>query len=266
LVITNGCSFSSGTHTWTACVESHYRGQNPRCEFLHLAVPSQGNELIQKKTLRAVQQAQSRFNPEEIAVFVMWTTHDRKAYYLPETSTARLTDLWSLNSEHRWRQQFADLDNRIVPGRSGTGVVELGSGPGWYHMHGSTMNSDIISKIYYTLVHDLELGVHTTLENQLFLELFLDQAGVQYQPMMISSGIYQDMFELRDHNLVEHLWASISWTKYITEGQSDFLRAQPDSARYFYNDHEQPNSWGNQLWFEPVLLPRISRASSSAMI
>jgi len=258
LIITSGCSFSAGTHTWTRLVEQHYLGLNPGCEFLHLGVSSQGNELIQKKTLRAVQQALLTRPAGDLAVFVMWTTHDRKAYYLPQSSTERLVDLWSLNTEHTWQQQFADLDNHIVPGRPGTGVSALGSGPGWYHMHGSTMNSDIISKTYYAMIHDLPLGVHTTLENMLLLSLFLRQHRVFFQQMTIRSEIYQDMAQLQHHNLVEHLWTAMDWQDFITEGQEDFLRSQPDSRRYFFNDKFHPNHLGNRVWFDQVLLPRIA--------
>lgn len=260
LIITAGCSFSAGGHTWVCDLESYYLSRNPSCEFLHLAVPSQSNELIQKKATRAVLSALDRFKPEDIALFVMWSTHDRRAFYLPDSSTDRLVDLWTLNiKEHTWRQQFADLDNKILA-RDGqkTGVAELGSGAGWYHMHGSTMNSDIISKTYYDHVHSLELGVHVTLENMLILDLLVSRLGIFSCSMLIMTSVYDSIVQHRQHNLCEHLYSAVDWTKFDLQGEYDYLRSQLNSAQYFTPDGLHPNRRGHSLWFQQQLLPRLA--------
>jgi hypothetical protein len=243
LVITSGCSFSENTDTWVCDLERHYRSLNPDCEFQHLAVSSQGNELIQKKATRAVVAAVSRFRPEEIAVFIMWSTHDRRAFYLPEHTRETI--------------HCQVVDSNPVPPQYTDFAGQSQSGAGWYHTHGSTWGQNPVADFYYSHMHSLELGVHVTLENMLILALLVRQTGIVCHQMMIMTQIYQQIITHSQHDLCEHLWSALDWSSVDTVGELDWLRAQPSSDQYFRGDGVHPNSVGHELWFQQRLLPGL---------
>jgi hypothetical protein len=244
LIITSGCSFSENTDTWVCELERYYRAVNPACEFQHLAVASQGNELIQKKATWAVLSALNRYRPEDIALFVMWSTHDRRAFYLPEY-TRDLMRIPVFNNKPI-PPQFTDLSGLEQPGS------------GWVHCHSSTTGENPVSDFYYSHIHSLELGVHVTLENMLTLNLLLNQKGVWSRQMMIMSRVYDHIITHSQHNLCEHLCAAMDWSSVDLVGELDWLRGQPHSDQYFRADGQHPNRRGHELWFQQRLLPRIS--------
>jgi hypothetical protein len=246
LIITSGCSFSSveGGDTWVCDLERYYRAVNPSCEFQHLAVASQGNELVQKKATRAVLSAVSRYRPEEVALFVMWSTHDRRAFYLPE-HTRDLVRI-PVFDNNPIPPQFTDL----------SGVVQSGSG--WVHVHGSTRGQNPVADFYYSHMHSLELGVHVTLENMLIVALLVRQTGIACCSMMIMTQIYHSILEQRASNLSGHLYSAMDWSSVDLVGELDYLRSQPDPDQYFMGDGWHPNRQGHSLWFQQRLLPRIS--------
>ncbi len=244
LIITSGCSFSVEEDTWVCDLERYYRAVNPLCEFQHLAVPSQGNELTQKKATWAVLSALSRYKPEDIAVFVMWSTHDRRAFYLPEHTRA------TIDSEV--------VDSKPVPLQYTDFAGQSQSGSGWYHCHGSTWGRNPVSDFYYSQIHSLELGVHVTLENMLTLNLLLNQKGVWSRQMMIMSRVYDHIITHSQHNLCEHLCSAIDWSGFDLMGELDWLRGLPDSDQYFRADGWHPNRRGHGLWFQQRLLPTLA--------
>jgi hypothetical protein len=243
LIITAGCSFSEGSDTWVCELESYYKTVNPSCEFQHLAVASQGNELIQKKAVKAVLSALTRFQPEEVALFVMWSTHDRRGFYLP-ADTRDLIRTAVIGSQPIPRQ-FTDLSGRALPGA------------GWYHCHGSTAGENPVSDFYYTHIHSIELGVHVTLENMLLLDLVVSKLGVFSCSMLIMSSVYDLISGQRAGDLTGHLYSAMDWTKFDLQGEYDYLRGQPSSEQYFRPDGWHPNRQGHRLWFQQRLVPRI---------
>jgi hypothetical protein len=246
LIITTGCSFSTATgqETWVCDLENYYRTRNPDCEFQHLAVASQGNELIQKKATRAVLSALTRFQPEDVALFVMWTTHDRRGFYLPE-ETRDLIEITVVDG-NPIPQQFTDL----------SGVVQSGSG--WVHVHGSTRGQNPVADFYYSYIHSLELGVHTTLENMLILDLLRQKTGIFCCSMMIMTQVYDYILGQKAGDLCEHLHSAIDWNRFDLQGEYDYLRGQPSSDQYFRSDGWHPNRQGHSLWFQQRLVPRLT--------
>jgi hypothetical protein len=240
LIITSGCSFSVGEDTWVCDLERYYRAVNPSCEFQHLAVPSQGNELIQKKATRALLSALSRYRPEEIALFVMWSTHDRRGFYLPEYTRSQIVET---NTVPR---QFTDLSSTPV------------AGSGWYHAHGSTFGKNPVSDFYYSSIHSLELGVHTTLENMLTLNLLAGLHGIDTWQMMILTTVYEQILELSQSELCGHLYSAIDWRGFDLVGEHDYLRSLESQTGLFQPCQWHPNRRGHGLWFQQRLLPRIT--------
>ena len=79
-IITSGCSFTDikFSDTWPCVLKEKY----PNIDFDFLGLESSGNELIQKRATLAVTEALTQYQPEEILVIVMWSTHDRKTFFL----------------------------------------------------------------------------------------------------------------------------------------------------------------------------------------
>jgi len=244
LIITTGCSFSVEEDTWVCDLERYYRAVNPDCEFQHLAVSSQGNELIQKKATRAVLSAVSRYQPEEVALFVMWSTHDRRAFYLPKHTRATIHS--QVVDSNPVPPQYTDFAGQSQPGS------------GWYHCHGSTRGQNPVADFYYSHMHSLELGVHVTLENMLILALLGRQTGIVCHQMMIMTQIYQQIVTHNQHDLCGHLKSALDWSGFDLVGELDWLRAQPHSDQYFRADGWHPNRRGHGLWFQQRLLPTLT--------
>lgn len=243
-VITAGCSFSAGVDSWPVFLEQHLSRLHPGCEFQHFGVASQGNELIQKKATRALLSALERYRPEEIAVFVMWSTHDRKSLYLPWTTRETMNvSYW----QGAGTKQFTDLQGRVTdPGHAG-----------WYHMHGSRADNNPVTEHYYSMIHHFELGVHTTLENMLTFNLLVEKTGVACWQMLIMSAVYEQIQSQSQSELSGHLYRAIDWTRFDLRGEYDYLQSQASPRRYFQPDGWHPNRPGHGQWLRACLLPRI---------
>ena len=88
-IITSGCSFSDQVtkFTWPHQIESLY-GAN----CIHMGLGSQGNSLIARKALYAVQEIINQgVEPEDILVGIMWSGPDRHDSYFSHLS-AQLPD------------------------------------------------------------------------------------------------------------------------------------------------------------------------------
>lgn len=238
LIITAGCSFSE-SHCWPGAL-ADYIGSD-HCEFQHYAVSGQGNELIQKKVTSAVIRALQRFQPEEIAVFVMWSSVDRRGFHISDLGR----ELIARNSDRRSALQFTDLSGQLV------------EGSGWYHCQISRMDNHI-TKTYYNFLHSTASAVHVTLENILLLNLLLERSRIFNRQMVIMSQIIDDLTEFQTSEIAGHLFASIDWTQFDLIGEYDYLKAQADPGQYFTEDQWHPNARGHELWFEQRLLPWLT--------
>jgi hypothetical protein len=174
----------------------------------------------------------------------MWTTHDRRGFYLPE-ETRDLIEITVVDN-NPIPQQFTDLSGQAL------------SAAGWVHCHGSTAGKNPVSDHYYSYIHSLELGLHTTLENMLLLDLLVRQTGIFCCSMMIMDSVYDLIVQHSQHDLCEHLHSAIDWTKVDLQGEYDYLRSQPSPDQYFRSDGWHPNRQGHSLWFQQRLVPRLT--------
>jgi len=154
-IITSGCSFSdiSNHYTWPLHLSNSY---GISCN--HIALGSQGNGLIARKAVYAVQQAlQQGYKPEEILVGIMWSGPNRHDMYFKNMSSQlENNDYWMNNPTH---------------------VVDNDPG-GWlimnYHWTEKT------SKLYYTYLHDFVHHKILTYEKILWVQNYFDNLGVKY--------------------------------------------------------------------------------------
>jgi hypothetical protein len=154
-IITSGCSFSdvSNKYSWPCHLTTSY---NIECN--HVGLGSQGNGLIARKAIYAVQQAlQQGYKPEEILVGIMWSGPDRHDIYFEHLNK-------QLNNTDHWRH-------------NPTHVVENDPG-GWLIMNHHW--TEKTNKIYYTYVHDQVNQRVATLEKILWVQNYFDNLGVKY--------------------------------------------------------------------------------------
>lgn len=154
-LITSGCSFSdvANNFTWPLHLEKSY---DISCN--HVGLSSQGNGLIARKAVYAVQQALKQgYKPEEILVGIMWSGPDRHDIYF-ETLSSQLenNDHWRFNPTH---------------------VVENDSG-GWLIMNSHW--TEKTNKIYYNHVHDYVHQRVLTIEKILWVQNYLNSLGIKY--------------------------------------------------------------------------------------
>jgi hypothetical protein len=154
-IITSGCSFSDvcNGHAWPLHLSESYNISNN-----HTGLGSQGNGLIARKAVHAVQQAlRHGYKPEEILVGVMWSGHDRHDVYFEELSSQlENTDYWTINPTH-----IVDND----PG-------------GWLIMNHYW--TEKTNKIYYTHLYDTVHQRVLTFEKILWIQNYFDNLGVKY--------------------------------------------------------------------------------------
>ena len=154
-IITSGCSFTD--------VRNHYNWPLHLSESFgitgnHVGLGSQGNGLIARKAVYAVQQAlQQGYEPEEILVGIMWSGRDRHDIYFENLSHQLTnTDYWINNPTH---------------------VVDNDPG-GWLIMNHHW--TEKTNKIYYTHLHDHVNQRVLTLEKILWLQNYFDNLGIKY--------------------------------------------------------------------------------------
>ena len=154
-LITSGCSFSEtlNGYTWPL-----HLGNSFNIDCNHVGLGSQGNGLISRKAIYAVQSAlNSGFKPEEILVCIMWSGYDRHDIYFKDASR-------QLENNDHWMENpttFVDND----PG-------------GWVILNHHW--TEKTSKIYYAHMHDFVHQRVLSYEKILLTQYYLDNLGIPY--------------------------------------------------------------------------------------
>ena len=242
-IITSGCSFSDVVNqfSWPCHLTTSY---NIECN--HVGLGSQGNGLIARKAVYAVQQAlQQGYKPEEILVGIMWSGPDRHDIYFENLSSQlENTDNWRHNPTH---------------------VVENDPG-GWLIMnHHWTENRN---KIYYTHLHDHVNQRVLTLEKILWVQNYLDNLGIKY----FMTDFMTDGFSLRQqsnpnitwlNNLVDktkwlpvesmHTWCYKHWT----DDHFPILDVTLNDGQQIQVRDYHPQSYMHTQFVKEIVLPFI---------
>lgn len=270
-IITCGCSFSDSKpdpygqkYTWPHQLEAQLKSQyGDTIEFEHLGIPSQGQELIQKKTTLALTESLKKYKAEEIAVVVMWSGTERKSFYVDNPYLIKnIVKEWD-TSKQFWHVQFADLKNNFDNIKQ-TGL-EKGSnyfyndGAGWYICAFGLDTNPLTTGYFSANVTDIA-AVHLSIENIIFLQNFCRLHNVKLYNQFYRTYVYQDIEDKKDHQIVGYLFDQFDRSKVITyEGMHEYLRY--DMSNIHPADGKtsgiHPNRKGHEVWTTDVLMPRL---------
>lgn len=242
-IITSGCSFTDvrNNHNWPLHLSESYEIKGN-----HVGLGSQGNGLIARKAVYAVQQAlQQGYRPEEILVGIMWSGADRHDIYFENLSSQlENTDGWIDNPTH---------------------VVNNDSG-GWLIMNHHW--TEKVNKIYYSHIHDSVNQRVLTLEKILWVQNYFDNLGVKY----FMTDFMTDQYMERDNvnpNIVwlqqlvdKSKWLPVKsmheWCyEYWTDDDFALLNITLSDGKQIQIRDFHPNSDMNKKFVKEIVLPFI---------
>lgn len=250
-LITGGCSFSD---TWyrekelqpsdiPACVAEHRMSATWPIQLQqHLNVPhystgkgGQGNGLISRKVMYAVQKALRSYHAEDLLVGIMWSGADRWDMYLDDPPN------------------YGDEKNPAlsVPPQK---FVDADIDPRWTIIN-PHLKTDT-AKTYYEKYHS-EIGHQIyTLENILKTQLFLKNKGIKFF-MTVFSGASIDL-ELLSHPECKWLSNEIDWTTFIPledAGMMEWTLRTIDCDKHplMYGTH--PSVYAHEQFTKEVIIP-----------
>jgi hypothetical protein len=262
-VITSGCSFSAwdNRHSWPYKLSDIM----PHAEFKFLGLCSSGNELIQKKATLALHEALQEYKHNEILVLPMWSGLDRKTFYISnEAEVKRMADVWK-GRNHWWHTQFGDLKNKVEQKVemfvNGTEKVVYNLLGGWYLFHTDLADGTDIGKAFNKTNLDFTYGVHTGLENMIFLQVLCESKGVNIFHQFYMDSVLDSINKELGHQIVDYLYAQLDKNLIVCKSIHGFLEKQREEKNihreeYFVSEQDvHPNPTGHKFYTEEVLWP-----------
>lgn len=260
-LITSGCSFSprSTTSGWTGEITKKFESIYPELISMHRGLPSQGQELIQKKAVFAIVEALNKgYKPEEIAVVVMWSGTERTAWYIDNPDIMRDILLqWKLEFNSGWSCQFFDLENKSSSEKIGltknNNEIVYDPNGGWYFTNGHGAEIEFI-KQYFMFDKDIPgIGmVHKSLENMIFLQNFCKVKNIKLCQQFYMDHVFTDILKHKDHKAINYLYKELDFDTILLKSIYNYL--QPNTE-YFMDDNIHPNDLGAKVYSENVLIP-----------
>lgn len=265
-IITSGCSFSEpGTpYTWPNQLEAYItKHVDPEVKFDHRGLSSQGQELIQKKASHAIHEALSTgYKPEEIAVFVMWSSVDRKSFYVDHpVAIEEIVDNWK-GSQQGWNLQLADLKNQaeerelVRSVANGNNMIYYNKKGGWLITSAHLSDEINFIKEYFMMASATVAPgpVHTSLENILMLQYLCKSKGIRLYQQFYMDNIINDIEYLKDHQIVKYLYDDLDRSSFISnQSMHAYMNGREELFVGVGNAH--PNGLGHRLWMNEVMLP-----------
>jgi hypothetical protein len=268
-IITSGCSFSDPVtpFTWPNQLEKHIERLDPTVKFDHRGLSSQGQELIQKKTLHAIHEAlEQGYRPEDIAVFVMWSSNDRKSFYVDHGDFVNeLVENWK-GSQQGWQLQLGDLKNFSEnPGEVTSkadkinNVIRYNKWGGWLITSAHTIDAVKFVRDYFMMGagEPCALSVHTSLENIIMLQHTCKTLGIKLYQQYFMDLTFNDFEKIKDHQIVQYLLKQLDTSTFISPEKSihGYLLPNPECFKDVRDPH--PNGLGHRRWLTEVILPHL---------
>jgi hypothetical protein len=266
-IITCGCSFSDpGTpFTWVNLLERNLKRNNPDLVFDHRGLSSQGQQLIQKKTIHAIWKALSEgYKPEEICVIVMWSGHERRSFHINSRDTMeRILNHWS-KKEVQYQLQFGNLENSsdsiALIGQPGTKLcIPYNKNGGWYI---TSQYFDELSffKEYFMFNSGLEESIMLSLENMVMLQSLCKVNNIKLYEQFYMDNVYENMELFKDYTECKHLYELLGKSNYVsTQSIHGYLKSiEIEDCQYFKTAIDNhPNAHGHMVWLNNILLPHL---------
>jgi hypothetical protein len=245
-VVTGGCSFTEG-ETWARWLREHLSEQHPKVDLSNVAMTSQGQELIQKKVSREVNELLKYFKPEEIAVLIMWSGTERKCFYVnnPYTIANDLKNLWTDDTN-----PVRDLRNKINRDAA------------WYVCNWNALldpqYTTNIAKTHFGLANDSAYAVHLSLENIVFMQNLCKVHGIQYHQMFYMDYALEDIEQYKEHEIVSYLYDQFDQSTIVDKKSIFTYLKELNNDQLYFRPDQHPTAVGQKLWFDKVLLPHLT--------
>lgn len=270
-IITCGCSFSEPKtpYTWSRLLEKRLHKKNPNLSFDHRGLASQGNELIQKKVIHAINKAlKEGYKAEDINVFVMWSGHERRAWYIDNTDVIEMIlDHWRKQSTVAFQLQFGDLENSAdCPAQLGEDsnpqkhYVPYNKYGGWY-INSPAFNELPFFKEYFMLSTHMA-SIILLLENIVMLQSFCQARNIKLYEQFYMDYVYDEIKKNKDHKEVKHFFELINWNNFINlKSIHGYLKEKAvTEGQYFKSKLDNhPNFDGHLIWTDEVIIPYLEK-------
>jgi hypothetical protein len=266
-IITSGCSFSDAftPYSWPNQLEAYIlKNVDSTVKFDHRGLGSQGQELIQKKASHAIYEALSTgYNPDEIAVFVMWSSVDRKAFYVDNPDMlSEIFENWK-GSKQGWALQLADLHNKVeeyvtmrLP--DSNDAINYNKTGGWYLSSALVANEmNFIKDYFMTGKNAVTVQMcQESLENIIFLQNSCKAKGIKLYQQWYSDHTRDDLMLYKDHQNIKYLYSELDQSTFISDNSLyNYLLGNIDCFKSRTDSH--PNGLGHRRWLNEVILPYL---------
>lgn len=269
-IITSGCSFSQTKTTtpWPNHLKTYVTEIDNTVEFIHRGLMGQGNELIQKKSMKAAWDLLSKGTPSaEIAIFVMWSGVDRKTFYVENPYLIRELEQAWLKGQHGFDIQLGDLDNSeenlTFLKTSRLNNVDLGvyynKSGGWYIPMFS--ENDLVIAKEHRMLGKNNLGFFATsitLECMISLQNFCKSHNIKLYQMFFMDEVLETIEHFKDHSDMSYLYEQIDWDTFISK--QSITKYLINDLSYFENPpiDMHPNFNGHKKWLDEVMIPFLN--------
>lgn len=270
-IITGGCSFSdpSTPYTWPNQLEAYItKNIDASVRFDHRGLASQGQELIQRKASHAIFEAlQTGYKPDEIAVFVMWSSVDRKSFYVDNPDAIdEIVSNWKESSQG-WNLQFADLKNQSTHLEAVTtkspqnyNKVQYNTTGGWFITSGHVRDEIQLVRDYFMLGgNPISVGIcHDSLQNILTLQYLCQSKGIKLYQQFYMDNIIEDLAVYKDHQIIKYLYDDLDKSTFMSDRSiHHYMDGREEMFVGVGNSH--PNGLGHRVWLNEVMLPKLEQ-------
>ena len=229
LLITSGCSFSCESFSWPT-----HLAYSLNLKINNVAESSQGNALISRKVIHALNSSLKIYKPEEILVGINWSTVERSERYIEKTD------------------KFCGPPNLAF---NPTSVVD--GYPNWRILRYEWLES-MDSKLYYEIYSNLISSIVYTIEHILRIQWYMKLNGIDYFMTSITDIIDTNLIQ---HPEIEYLYKQIDFSKFLPViGQYEWTRDnylsngfQPILPNRAFDWH--PSPFGSMKFAEEVIFP-----------
>lgn len=247
-----------------------------------------GQELIQKRLSAAIIEELKSYKGEEIAVIVMWSGTERKAFYVDNRDYIKdmINEMLEATNITGLRQ-FDNLwpprpHNQATQLRTKEGFpFEYFEAGGWYHANYTLLDTELIRQYINTMTTRLA-QVTISLENMIFLQNLCKIHNIKLFQSYYRSHVYQDILDYKDHLNNKYLYDQLDHNTIVsTTGIFEYLRPEPapykfsnrpgeifdyvmkkfipdENDKYFGSDKFHPNKLGSEKWTDEVLFPKLA--------
>jgi hypothetical protein len=230
LLISGGCS-ASFTHpqyrhrSWPI-----HLAQRLECNHQNVALPAQGNGMISRKVLHAVDHALQSIPAEDILVGIFWSDMNRHEFYHEQA-----------NSE--W------LDQSVWLGENPTGI---GANEKRWVLVNSHWASTEYSRIYYKIFQNRINSAVSTCEHVLRTQWYLDQHKVKY--FMGTYTQWSFPHEFVAHPEVAWLYKQIDQSTVIADSMLEWGNEQKE-IKFDADDQWHLNTMQSKLFTDQIIWP-----------